>query len=338
MTRRGKAPTFRGEGEILFVDREYRDPGPGELLLRVRANAICGTDREQFYAGSGVVPGHEAAGTVALSGPGTAIPAGTTGVVYLMDYCGLCRSCKLGHTNQCLHKRADMGFSHDGGYGPYETIHESNFFPVPDDVSPVEATLLLDVIGTSSHAISRAGALRSDVESIYIAGGGPIGVGLLVMAKLRYGSDVPVYLGDLSTWRLEYAQRLGAIPVDASDAANVVATVRQVDVAFDTTGKETARRIALSVLGKRGILACVGHGERLTLDVSGDLIAPERAILGSEYFRFGDLPENLAVLRNHRAQLGKIITHTYPIAEINQAFATFFSGQACKVVVTQGPE
>ena len=70
MPRHAEAPSFRGEGKIVFVDREYADPGPGELLVRVNANAICGTDREQFYAGSEVTPGHEAAGTVELAGRG----------------------------------------------------------------------------------------------------------------------------------------------------------------------------------------------------------------------------------------------------------------------------
>jgi threonine 3-dehydrogenase len=338
MARHAEVPSFRGEGKIVFVDREYEDPGPGELLIRVHANAICGTDREQFYAGSEVTPGHEAAGTVELAGPGTSTAVGTSGAIYLMDYCGQCRSCKLGHTNQCLHKRADMGFTNDGGYGPYETIHESNFFPVPDDVSAVEATLLLDVMGTSSHAISRVGHMREDVESIYIGGGGPIGLGLLVMAKLRYGNDVPVFLGDISAWRLDYAAQLGASPVDASDNNNIIATVGSVDAAFDSTGKQTARRAALSVLGKRGVLICVGHGEGLALDVSEDLIAPERAVLGSEYFRFNEMAANLALLREHRAQLARVITHTYPVAQISQAFDTFFSGQAGKVVVTQEPQ
>jgi threonine 3-dehydrogenase len=338
MPRHAEAPSFRGEGKIVFVDREYDDPGPGELLVRVQANAICGTDREQFYSGSEVTPGHEAAGTVELAGEATTTAVGTRGAVYLMDYCGQCRSCKLGHTNQCLNKRADMGFTKDGGYGPYETIHESNFFPVPDDVSAVEATLLLDVMGTSGHAISRVDRMREDVESIYVAGGGPIGLGLLVMAKLHYGGDIRVFLGDISAWRLEYAEQLGAIPVDASDRNNIVATVGSVDAAFDSTGKESARRSAMSVLGKRGVLVCVGHGEGLALDVSSDLIAPERSVLGSEYFRFNEMAGNLALLRSHRADLARVITDTYSVDQIGRAFETFFSGRAGKVVVTQEPQ
>ena len=94
-------------------------------------------------------------------------------MVYLMDYCGECRSCRLGFTNQCMAKRADMGFTHDGGYGRYELVHQSNFFPVDERTDMADATMLLDVMGTSGHAIGRAQLLRTDIESVYIAGAGP---------------------------------------------------------------------------------------------------------------------------------------------------------------------
>jgi threonine dehydrogenase-like Zn-dependent dehydrogenase len=334
MPRTAAAPHFPGGGKITLADRDYPDPGAGELLLAVRANAICGTDREQYHHGSAVVPGHEAAGTVVAAGPGTTIPVGTTGAVFLMDFCGECRGCRLGLTNQCLAKRADMGFTRDGGYGPFELVHETNFFPVPDDVSPVEATLLLDVMGTSGHALRRARLVHPDVRSVYIGGAGPIGLGLLVMAKLVLGAGVPVHVSDVSPWRRDYAERLGALPVDAGDPA-ALAAVPPVDLAIDSTGKTVARRAAMDVLDKRGVLVCVGHGEGLTLDVSADLIAPERAVLGSEYFRCDELPDNLALLLAHRQQLTRVITHTFPVERISEAFETFFAGECGKVVVTR---
>jgi threonine 3-dehydrogenase len=333
MTTVAISPYFEGGGKITFRERAYPDAGRGQLLLRVEANAICGSDRDQYYDGSAVVPGHETAGTVVQAGEGTATPLGTRGAVFLMDYCGQCRSCRLGFTNQCLAKRADMGFSQDGGYGPFELVHESNFFPVGQDVSAVEATLLLDVMGTSGHAIGRAQLVRPDIESVYVAGGGPIGLGLLVSARLRFGSDVPVYVSDISEWRRSYAAELGAIPIDPAMAAG--ADLPIVDLAFDSTGKAAARRAALDALDRRGVLICVGHGETVTLDVSADLITPERAVLGSEYFRYDEMAENLELLRTHRSKLARIITHTFPVEEIGDAFELFLSGRAGKVVVTQ---
>jgi len=228
------APRFHGNGAITFEERPVPEPGAGQLLLRIAANAICGTDRGQYLEGSAVTPGHEAAGVVAAAGPGTTLAKGTRGVVFLMDYCGQCRSCRAGFTNLCLDKRADMGFNADGGYGPYELVHETNFFPVPDDVGLAEATMLLDVMGTSGHAIARARLVRPDIESVYIAGAGPIGLGMLVMCLLTFGTEVPVRISDVSPWRLEYARSFGAEVVDARDP-DALRRMPPADVAFDST-------------------------------------------------------------------------------------------------------
>jgi threonine dehydrogenase-like Zn-dependent dehydrogenase len=327
-------PRFLGDGKITFEERPVPSPGAGELLLRVRANAICGTDRGQYSEGSSVTPGHEAAGVVVATGPGTSVREGTPGVVFLMDYCGQCRSCQLGYTNQCLAKRADMGFTHDGGYGPYELVHESNFFPVDAGTDLVEATMLLDVMGTSSHAIARATLLRPDIQSAYVAGAGPIGLGLLVMCKLSFGGEFPVVISDISPWRLRYAASFGAQVIDASQA-DALAGMAASDVAFDSTGKSAARHAAMAALSKRGVLVCVGHGETLSLVVTDDLIAPERAVLGSEYFRYDEMPRNLELLRNNRDFVARVITHRFDVAQISEAFKTFLSGESGKVVVTQ---
>lgn len=109
----------------------------------------------------------------------------------------------------------------------------------------------------------------------------------------------------------------------------------RVDAALDTTGKQTAREQALGMLSQRGPLVCIGHGEGLAMEVSRDLIAPERAVLGSEYFRYNELPANLALLLQNRDYLGQIITHRYPVAEIQQAFEEFFAGKTGKVLIVQ---
>src|SRR5215510_13273238 len=214
-----RVPRFAGNKEIIFEENAVPDPGPGELLLRVRANALCGSERSQFFDGAPVTPGHEAAGTVVAAGPDTHTPAGTTGAVFLMDFCGECRSCQLGYTNQCLHKRADMGFNRDGGYGQYELIHENIFFPVPDEFSATEATLLLDIMGTGGHAVERCRLMRSDIESLLILGAGPIGLGVLAMAKIIMGHQLRVLITDVVPYRLELAERLGGLPIDISQTS-----------------------------------------------------------------------------------------------------------------------
>ncbi|MEJ7747987.1 MAG: alcohol dehydrogenase catalytic domain-containing protein [Candidatus Limnocylindrales bacterium] len=338
LPRTAPAARFSGNRQVVLRERPVPVAGPGELLIEVRANAVCGSDRGLWEAGTSVTPGHETAGVVVAAGAGTTTPIGTLGVVYLMDYCGACRSCLGGYTNQCLAKRADMGFDRDGGYGAYELIHESMFFSVDQDMDPAEATLLLDVMGTTAHALERARLIRPDLESLVVAGAGPIGLGVVAMSRIVLGPAVRVVIADVQPERLRLAEQLGATPIDLRDttlAAGVAgAGFRDGgDVAIDTTGSASVRDALLATLGRRGVLVCLGHGQWLNVDVSRDLIAPERTILGSEYFPFADLSINLERWRAHRAALAAIVTHRYRLGDLAEALSVFFSGQSGKVVV-----
>jgi len=334
-----RVPHFVGKGQIDIVDKAVPRPGPGELLIRVKANALCGSERGQFYNGSTVTPGHEAAGVVVAAGPGTHTQVGTSGVIFLMDFCGECRSCKLGMTNQCLHKRADMGFNKDGGYGNYELVHENIFFSVDADISATEATMLLDVMGTNGHGIKRARLVHPDIKSVIVSGAGPVGLGMVAMAKLLFGSDVSLLVSDISPYRLALAERLGGKPINLKEKTLEEGLryygLQHVDGAFDTSGKEAARRTCLTALAQRGVLVCIGHGEGLTVNVSPDLIATERAILGSEYFAFNELPGNLDLLRKNREYLSQIITHRMGVSDIQKAFELFYQGNTGKVIIEQ---
>lgn len=338
--REVEVPRFAGNGKIGVENKMISEPGQGQLLIRVKANALCGSERPQFFDGSEVTPGHEAAGIVEAAGPGTEIAVGTPGVVFLMDFCGECRSCKRGFTNQCLSKRADMGFNKDGGYGVFELISENIFFPIPEDLPMAEATMLLDIMGTGGHAIRRGQLVHPDIESVLVAGAGPIGLGVLAMVKILLGQEMPVFITDVVKYRLSSAERLGGLPIDLT-TQSVSEGVRahgftSADLAIDTSGKAVARQACLDALAQRGVLVCVGHGEGLEMQISPQLIAPERAVLGSEYFAFSEFPANLELLRNHQPYLSQIITHRFGVSEIQHAFELFFGqGETGKVIIEQ---
>jgi threonine dehydrogenase-like Zn-dependent dehydrogenase len=206
--------------------------------------------------------------------------------------------------------------------------------------------MLLDVMGTSGHALERVRRWRSDVDTLLVAGAGPVGLGLVAVARLLLGGDARVLVSDVAPARLALAEQFGALPVDLT-AGDLAAGLRrhglaEVDAAVDASGRRSARQAAMAALGQRGVLVCVGHGEDVTLDVTRELIAPERAVAGSEYFRYDELPANLALLREHRAYFAPIVTHRFPAAEIGDAFRLFWgeggagAGRAtAKVVVEQ---
>jgi len=332
-------PRFLGESRIDFIDRPVPEPGPGELLIQPKANALCKSDYGAYHMGSDTTPGHEMAGVVVANGPGTSIAPGTVGAVFLMEYCGQCRSCRLGLTNQCLDKKADYGFTHDGGYGPYTVIQERTFFPIDPSLTPAEATLLLDIMGTDGHALKRAKLVHPDIQSVLVTGAGPIGLGVTAMVKLTFGFDTPVLITDLVDYRLKLAERLGAKPIHIGKETIAEGMARhgmqRVDLAVDGSGRTAAREEAFGQLDRRGLLVCVGHGQDLHLKVSPDLIGPERAVLGSEYFCFDEMEANHRLLLEHRDYVSQIITHHYPVEEISAAFEAFTGQQTGKVVVEQ---
>ncbi|UVI30455.1 zinc-dependent alcohol dehydrogenase family protein [Paenibacillus spongiae] len=332
-------PLFVGQGKIEYGEKPVPVPGKGQLLIQVKANALCGSDRGQFYDGSKTTPGHEAAGIVAGAGEGTVTAIGTPGVVFLMDFCGECRNCSQGFTNQCLNKRADYGFSNDGGYGPYMVINENVFFPIDPSIPLTDATMLLDIMGTGGHAIKRAQLVHKDIQSVLVAGAGPIGLGVLAMAKLLLGHEMPVFIMDFVQYRLDLAKQMGAIPVNLANQTVTEAIQSAgydgIDIAIDTSGKTSGRQTALDALHQRGVLVCVGHGQELNLNVSSDLIATERAVLGSEYFQYHELAENHSLILQNLPYLQQIITHRYGIERIQEAYELFFQGDTGKVLIEQ---
>jgi threonine dehydrogenase-like Zn-dependent dehydrogenase len=332
-------PHFPGGRRIDTISKPVPQPGPSQLLIQVKANALCGSERPQWTNGTPVTPGHEAAGIVVAAGEGTTTPVGTPGVVFLMDFCGECRCCKQGFTNQCLAKRADMGFTHDGGYGVYELIHESIFFPVGDDLPLTEATMLLDIMGTGGHAIRRAQLVHSDIQTVLIPGAGPIGVGLLAMFKLLL-PEVKVALSDVVPYRLKMVEEMGGLPINAKDMSLADGFkhhgLPKPDVAIDSAGKAVVRDEALALLDHRGVLVSVAHGEGLTIkDLYKDFVFREMTLIGSEYFAYDELHENLALLKANRAYMDQIITHRFPVSEIQHAFELFFEGNTGKVIIEQ---
>lgn len=333
-------PHFVGDSKIRTTTKPVPQPGPGQLLIKVGANALCGSERGQFFNGTEVTPGHEAAGAVVAAGPGTKTQVGTPGAVFLMDFCGECRSCVQGYTNQCLAKRGDMGFNRDGGYGVYELVHENIFFPVPEDVTATEATLLLDIMGTGGHAIRRASLVHHDIQSILIPGAGPIGLGVLAMAKLMLGDDIPVVLSDVVPYRLELAEKMGGLPVLASEMTLAEGMRKHglgaPDIVIDSAGQEKVRDECMALLAHRGALVSVAHGGGLSIkSLYGDFVFRELTLIGSEYFAFNELPSSLDLLLKHRDYMNQIITHRFGVKDIQHAFELFFEGKTGKVIIEQ---
>lgn len=333
---RMRVARFLGEGRIAVDEAPVPVPGPGELLVKVHACALCGSERGAWQNGSATIPGHEGSGTVVAGGPGATMPVGTRGALYLVAYCGRCRMCRRGQTGACLDKEKMIGFSHDGAYAEYVVVPERCLLPTGDDLSLDAANMLLDVVGTTVHAVRRSGLDPATVAAAGVMGVGPIGLGSI--ATLRALGVGQVFAVDVVPYRLALAERLGAVALDARSVDPVEETRRRMpeglDLVIEATGHPTAQRQAIEIAAADGRVIIVGHSQGvLELRTSRDLIVQQKALIGSEYFGVDEFPHNLRLVLDGVLDPLPIITHRYPLERIEEAFETFWSGQTGKVLV-----
>ncbi len=331
-----RAAHFWGDGKITIEQRPVPAPGQGEVLVRVHACAVCGSERGLWERGSAVTPGHEGSGTVVAVGSGVEVPVGTRAAVYLVAYCGQCRMCRRGETGACLCKERMIGFTHDGAYADYVIAPERCILPIDSEMDLDIATLLLDVVGTTMHAVRRSHLAADTIEVACVTGVGPVGLGAIM--ALRALGVQRVFAVDVSPYRLRLAERLGAVPLDGR-SIDVVTSIREQvpdgpDIVIEASGNVLVQRQAIDMVAGDGRVIVVGH-TRHTLEVqtSRDLISQEKELIGSEYFSVHEFSGNLALVRSGQLDPLPVITHRYPLTEIEDAFRLFWSGETGKVLV-----
>ena len=329
---------FHGEGRITIEDVPTPEPGRGELLVRVHACALCGSDRGAWERGSSVTPGHEVAGAVVASGPGASVPVGSRGAVYLVAYCGECAMCRGNSRGACLRKEAMLGFDRDGGYAEYVAVPERCFLPVDDRLDLDDAAMLLDATGAAMHALRRAGALGDPPDAALVMGAGPVGLGV-VLALMASGAG-RVLAVDVAPYRLRFAECLGATPVGGGEGA--AEAVRALlpegpPLVVEASGNPAAQRHALDLLAPGRRMVVVGHSRKpLELLASRDLIAREKTLLGSEYFDPGEFGPNQRLVLDGMLAPRRLITHRLPLGEIEEGYRLFWGGETGKVLVYPG--
>jgi threonine dehydrogenase-like Zn-dependent dehydrogenase len=177
-----QAAVFHGHERITIERTALPEVGAGEVLVRVVRTALCGSDFKLWHKGAEFTAGHEIFGVVEQ--PGHAMH-GKRCAVYIPLHCGQCAACRRGDTQMCLEISSLIGWNRPGGYAEYVPVPENCLLPVPDDIEDSLAPLLLDVIGTSGHAVRFVSRIVSpnDAGPVLVTGAGPIGLGVVLALK-----------------------------------------------------------------------------------------------------------------------------------------------------------
>jgi 2-desacetyl-2-hydroxyethyl bacteriochlorophyllide A dehydrogenase len=350
-----RAAVIFGPDDLRVVRKPVPAPRPGEVLLRVEAASLCGTDIK-IRAGSffpsqpppgTFTPGHEFAGTVAALGLTVdELTVGDRVVVEAHRGCMRCENCVRGHYTACLnYGRAEKGhratgMSWDGGFADYVTAHVSTLYRLPAWISFEEA-VMLTTAGTSMYAVDRLGGLVAG-ESAVVIGPGPIG--LTAVQILKALGAAPVVLTGTRDTRLELGLALGAdlaLNVRQRDPVEVVLEAtggRGAHHVLECSGAEEAVDQAIRMCRPAGQVVLVGffHGP-----VTADLNQAIRAGLTLHTVR-GEgnraVGRSVALAAQGRLRTSPLITHRFPLEAIGEAFDTLAErrGEAVKVVLEVG--
>ncbi|MBP5858638.1 Zn-dependent alcohol dehydrogenase [Marivibrio halodurans] len=357
------AAVCRAFGEPLTIERvRLADPGPGEVLVRLKACAICHSDilfAEGAWGGDlPAVYGHEAAGIVEAVGDGVErLRPGDHAVVTLIRSCGHCHYCGQGRHTACetefpldretpLHGGAagEEALIHGlrtGGFAEYVTVDASQAVVIPDDVPLDSASLLACGVITGYGAVTNTARLRPG-ETTAVIGCGGVGLNTVQGAALS-GASAVIALDTVEEKRAA-ALRFGAgaaIDAAAKDAVEQVRALtggRGVDYAFVTVGVKPAIDQAMRLIGKTGAVVLVGmppSGVFAEID-PGTLAAYSQRILGSKMGEARvavDIPALVAQYRAGRLKLDELISNRYPLARINEAIAEVRAGRVLRNVI-----
>jgi L-iditol 2-dehydrogenase len=315
---------FRGQGRIDIVETPQPVPTAGEVLLRVRACSLCGSDLRPWRQGWPVTPGHEILGLV--DQPGHALH-GHRALVYIPVWCGHCATCRSGQTHLCDNATELMGWQRAGGYAEAVAVPEQCLLPVADDVPDHLATLLLDTIGTAAHGIRLSQTLVPRGRAL-ILGAGPIGLGaLLVLQQMGYG---PIDVVDPNAWRLGVASELGGQAVKVPEPG-----VRY-PLVLECSGKDVARQAALEAVGPRGVVVQLGEADAWQVSETKAIRRKDFYYVRSFYFPRAEYDANVVLLRANRARYERLVDAQLPLVGLHALFAEFARGERLKPQLSIG--
>lgn len=322
-------------------------PGHGEVLLRMKASTICGSDIRCIYhehlgkgpeGYQGVIAGHEPCGQVVETGPGCRrFRDGDRVIVYHISGCGVCNDCRRGYMISCTsakYRRA-YGWQRDGGMAEFMIAEEKDLIALPAELSYADGAQVACGFGTVYEGLQKIGICGD--HDVLITGLGP--VGLATAALCRAMGAHRIIGSDVLTERLDLARTLGlcdaVLPAGPDNVREVFDLTggRGVERAVDCSANDAARATAIRATRKWGRIVFLGEGGRVEFNPSPDIIHDQKTIFGSwvtSTWLMEELVERLVRWDLHPARL---ITHRFRLEEVGKAYELMSSGRCGKVAV-----
>lgn len=328
-------------GTIEFQTKTLAPLGDHDVLVKIKAAAICGSDLH-LYKGlhpSVKLPsavGHEASGEITEIGRSvTKHRVGDRVTIEPVIACGTCEYCVRGDYHLC----ANISFKYregQGAFSPWFIVHEDRAFRLPDNISYEEGALV-EPLSVALHGVKKSGIRLGHTSAIFGAGA----IGILVSMLSRQASGIGSFICDIHPYRLQKALDLGArqaINSRKQDPVEVILKATDgmgVDKSFEAVGLESTLSQALHVLKHGANATLLGIFEQLENKIPVHLfVQREISLFGSQGYSW-DFQDALAMLATGILSVKPLITHTLPVQELKQGFDILLNpkNESIKVII-----
>ncbi|WP_207908602.1 zinc-dependent alcohol dehydrogenase family protein [Pseudonocardia endophytica] len=335
------------------MDFDEPTPGPGEVVIGIKASGLCGSDLKLYrdppgaglkalgFKGFGddeippIVAGHEPCGVVEAVGDGvTAFSIGDRVMQFHYDGCGVCDLCRSGWTQMCPTGATIYGATAHGGHANYMVAPANTLVHLPEGVSFPAGAAIACGTGTAFGALRRIDVTALDTVAVF--GLGPIGQSAVQFAASMGAEVIAV---DIDAERLEVGKARGAHHVVNSADGDTVAAIKEITggkgatAAVECAGAPSARVEAVRSLAPWGRCAYVGLGGDVTLDVAPDLVLKQITLVGTYTFSNVGLGECARYVARHGIAVDDLFTDHWTVEQAREAYEKFDKQAGGKAVI-----
>ncbi len=346
-----KGVVFAGDRKLQILDFPDPTPGPGEVVLEIKASGMCGSDLKFYRAVGGasslglgkvsgpLIAGHEPCGVVAAVGPGVAENQAQVGMRVMQHHyrgCGVCEHCSTGWMQLCVEGVKEVyGATGHGAHARYMKCPARTLVPLPEELSFEAGAAISCGTGTAWGALHRLG-LSGD-QTIAIFGQGPVGLSATLLAS-EMGARVIAL--DTGEERLARAKEFGADAlINPAKTENVVQAIRDLThgrgahVSLDASSSPKARADAVKCLRTWGKACFVGEGDTVTLDVSNDMLRRQVTIIGSWTFSTVGQADCARYVSDRKIDVDRLFTQRWKLEQAEEAYKLFDKQTSGKGVI-----
>jgi 2-desacetyl-2-hydroxyethyl bacteriochlorophyllide A dehydrogenase len=335
-----KAALFERPGVFNVVQRDLRRLRDGEVLVRVEACGICGTDLHIVEGTSRSTPpvvlGHEYAGIVEDPGDVVGIAAGVAVAIDPNISCGVCFYCRRGLVHLCAGLRA-LGVDIDGGMAEFCIVPKQQLHVLPPGMSPATGALI-EPLSCAVHGFDRAGVRPGD--SVVILGGGT--VGLIMLELVRNAGAATILLVEPLEHKRRIARSLGADLVLDPSTDDIMTevmkhTVVGADVVIECVGKPSTMQLSLSLARRGGIVEFFGVCSiGVTIPVEPNSIYFNELTIVGSYVNPYTFSRAAALLHAGKVKTDLLMVQQFPLAGVHEAFTALREGTTLKSIIRPG--